>query len=168
MWRSNISPKDRSTWDTYGFALPYCMFIIWLFHFNSETEPIEKKLLQLWDKESKPWCLLIYLPQKRCFQGVAGMLAYWRSYSMLSLKFPLLDVLDCWLSVWVADVRFHVWKSKRAWLSFSIQSSLSCLVSAENQHLNRNNIHQFVYRMVKTVREARCVCCRCFWNIYHT
>lgn len=53
------------------------------------------------------------------------------SYRMLSLMFPLSDEL------WglVVDVLFHVWKSRRAWLSLSIQSSLSCLVSAENQHL---------------------------------
>lgn len=50
----------------------------------------------------------------------------------LSLRFSLLDTFGCWLSGWGW---FHVWKSKRAWLSFSIQSNISCLVSAENQHL---------------------------------
>lgn len=73
---------------------------------------------------------------------------------MLSLRFPLLDVSNCSLF----DVRFHVWKSKRTWLSFSIQSSLSCLVSAANQHLHNNNIHQFVYcepmSTVRTVSET--------------
>lgn len=58
---------------------------------------------------------------------------------MLSLRFPLLDGSDCWLCAGV-EVWFQVWRSSRAWLSFSTQSSLSCLVSAENQHLNNNNI----------------------------
>lgn len=64
---------------------------------------------------------------------------HWRSYRMLSLKLPPLDASDWQLSALVAEVRFHVWKSRRAWASFSIQSSLSCLVSAENQHLDNNN-----------------------------
>lgn len=63
-------------------------------------------------------------------------------YRMLSLKLPLPDVLDWPPSASAADVRFHVWKSRKTWLNRSIQSSLSCLVSAENQHLNRN-IYQY-------------------------
>lgn len=65
-------------------------------------------------------------------------------YRMLSLMFPPPDEFNCWLSARVAEVWFHVCKSKRAWLSFSIQSSLSCLVSAENQHLNNTIIDQCV------------------------
>lgn len=84
-----------------------------------------------------------YLPHR------VGSLASWCSYSMLSLRFPLLDEFDCWLSVWAADARFHVWKSKRAWLSFSIQSNLSCLVSAENQHLEKITSISIVTRPVR-------------------
>lgn len=67
-----------------------------------------------------------------------------KCYRMLSLKLPLPDVLDWPPSASAADVRFHVWKSRRTWLRFSIQAILSCLVSAENQHLNKSSIYQYV------------------------
>lgn len=82
------------------------------------------------------------------------VLADWWSYSMLSLRLPLLDVFDRWLSVWAAADRFHVWKSKRAWLSFSIQSSLSCLVSAENQHLTKEHPSVWILRVQDSTLQA--------------
>lgn len=65
-------------------------------------------------------------------------------YRMLSLNLPLPHVLDWPPSASAAEVWFHVWKSRKTWLSLSIQSSLSCLVSAENQHLNNSSIYQYV------------------------
>lgn len=100
----------------------------------------------LWDEEST----LKHIP--------AGVLVM--CYSILSLRFPLLDVFACWLSVWV---RFHVWKSKRAWLSFSIQSSLSCLVSAENQHLKQERPSSVcVQLLVSSLHPVSGVTERCF------
>lgn len=82
----------------------------------------------------------------RCSEFEANLLKLrlrWRSssrgYRMLSLRFSLLDASHCWLRAGLG-AWLHVWRSSRAWLSFSIQSSFSCLVSAENQHLSNNTI----------------------------
>lgn len=84
--------------------------------------------------------------RNRCFEFEANLLKprpRWRSrsrgYRMLSLRFSLLDGSHCWLRAGLG-AWLHVWRSSRAWLSFSIQSTFSCLVSAENQHLSNDII----------------------------
>lgn len=93
----------------------------------------------------------------RCFEFEANLLKprlRWRSWSrgyrMLSLRFSLVDGSHCWLRP-ALGAWLQVWRSSTAWLSFSIQSSFSCLVSAENQHLSDN----IVSRLIGTERPSR-------------